>query len=214
MIYMISDLHGGKNLDGLRRYLSVCEEGDILFILGDVGLKFENSKENQRFTEDFLSIDKPIVILEGNHENHAYLNSFPEEIWCGGKINRISDNIIRLKRGNIFEIEGKTFFVMGGCKSSPKWKEQGLWFDGEEPSREELSLAYENLRRCDNRVDYILTHKYRPDMHSDDPMSLEGLKEYIDKNVDFKHWYAGHWHKRIDYDDRHSIVYDQPVPLT
>ena len=137
MIYFISDLHGGTRIQGLERYFSLYKEGDVLFILGDVGLKFEDTEENRKFTEDFLAIDKPIVIVEGNHENHAYLNSFPAENWNGGRINRISQHIIRLQRGNIFNIDGETFFVMGGCKSSPKWKEMGLWFDGEEPSYEE-----------------------------------------------------------------------------
>ena len=212
MIYLISDLHG-EACNGLIQYLSVYKKGDLLIILGDVGLKFENDEKNRKFTEDFLSIDKPIAFVEGNHENHPYLNSFPEEVWNGGTVNRLSENIVRLKRGNIFTIENKSFFVMGGCKSSPKWKQMGLWFDGEEPSAEELTLAYENLRKRENRVDYVLTHKYHPDMHSDDPLTLEGLKEYIDSNVDFGHWYSGHWHRTGTFDDRHSIVYDVPLAL-
>ena len=50
----------------------------------------------------------------------------------------------------------------------------GLWFDGEEPSAEEISLAYENLSVYKNKVDYVLTHKYHPDMctgdQSEDPL--------------------------------------------
>ena len=98
-----------------------------MIVLGDVGIKFENTQENQKFTEYFLSIDKPIVFLEGNHENHAYLNSFPEQEWNGGIVNRKTNNILRLKRGNVYQILGKTFFVMGGCKSSEKWKQMGIW---------------------------------------------------------------------------------------
>ena len=73
---------------------------------------------------------------------------------------------------------------------------------------EEIALAYEYLSICGNRVDYVLTHKYHPDMHGDDPLTLDGLKEYIDSKVDFKCWYAGHWHKNIRFDDRHIIVCD------
>jgi len=51
-----------------------------------------------------------------------------------------------LKRGNIYEINGNTFFVMGGCKSSAKWKEMGLWFDGEEPTEEEAVEILRGLR--------------------------------------------------------------------
>jgi predicted phosphodiesterase len=208
MIYLISDLHGGEKISGLKDYIANYIDGDLLIILGDVGIKFEDTLENQKFTEYFLSIDKPIAFIEGNHENHAYLNSFPEEEWCGGKINRISKNIVRLKRGNVYQILGKTFFTMGGCKSSAKWKEMGLWHDGEEPTREELALAYENLKAHGNKVDYVLTHKYYPDMASDDPLTLEGLKEYIDSNVDFKRWYSGHWHRETTFSDRHIVVYE------
>lgn len=56
--------------------------------------------------------------------------------------------------------------------------------------------------------DYVLTHKYYPDMASDDKMTIEGLKEYIDKNVEFKHWYSGHWHREIEFDNRHTVVYE------
>lgn len=213
MIYLLADLHGDINHKGLCRYLDFYKEGDLLIILGDVCLNFENTEENARFSEYFLALNKPIAIVDGNHENHPYLNAFPEEEWCGGRVNRLTPNIIRLQRGYIFEIEGKTFFAMGGCKSSDKWKERGLLYNGEEPSQEELSLAYKNLKAHGNRVDYVLTHKYRPDFKSDDLMTLEGLIKYIDEQVDFSHWYAGHWHQDITYDEKHTVVYDVPIPL-
>ena len=211
MIYLISDLHG-EETRGLRAYLEAYNEGDLLIILGDVGLKFEENEKNLKFTENFLKIDKPVAIVEGNHENHAYLNSFPEEEWCGGRINRLTPCIIRLKRGHIFDIEGKSFFVMGGCKSSAKWKDMGLWFDGEMPSCEEIATARKNLSKVGSHVDYVLTHKYSPEMDGA-PDTLEGLVKYIDENVSFNHWYAGHWHMKKCYDEKHTIVYDDPVVL-
>ena len=131
MIYLISDPHGGENMRGLERYLEVCTDSDLLIILGDLGVRFEDTEENRQFTEWFLSLDKPIAVVEGNHENHPFINAFPEDTWCGGEVHRLSDTIVHLKRGNIYTIGEKTFFVMGGCKSSAKWKEMGLWFDGE-----------------------------------------------------------------------------------
>lgn len=212
MIYFASDMHA-SHMEGVEEYLKNYKDGDLLIILGDLGLKFEKTEENRKFTEDFLAIDKPILLVEGNHENHPYLNSFPEEDFLGGRVNRITENIVRLKRGHVFTIEGKTFFVMGGCRSSAKWKPMGLWFEGEEPSPEEIATAYENLRAHGNRVDFVLTHKYHPDMHSDNPMTLEGLKDYIDGQVEFSQWYAGHWHKEIHYDEKHTIVGYDLYPL-
>ena len=208
MIYLLSDLHGEWK-QGLAEYLERYQKGDLLIVLGDVGLKFEKNQENELFTQKFLRIDKPIAIIDGNHDNHAYLNAFPQEEWCGGTVNRLSEYIVRLRRGQIFQVQGKTLFVMGGCKSSAIWKEKGLWYEGEEPTCEEVLSAYSNLRLYGNKVDYILTHKYHPDMQSDDEAGLDGLKEYIDGNVTFKHWYAGHWHKELVFDERHTIVYDK-----
>lgn len=217
MIYLISDPHGGESMEGFLRYLEISTDSDLLIILGDLGVCFEDTEENRHFTEWFLSLDKKIAVVEGNHENHGFINSFPSDTWCGGEVHRLSDTIVHLKRGNIYDIEGKTFFVMGGCKSSAKWKEMGLWFDGEEPTEEELSLAYSNLSKYNNRVDYVLTHKYvnYKEVEKDKypTLSLEGLTKYIDENVTFGHWYSGHWHICKAVDELHTFVYDEPIQV-
>ena len=121
MIYLISDIHGDKDFKGLKEYAANAGEEDLLIILGDVGLEFEKTERNREFTQFFLGLQKPIAIVDGNHENFAFLNSFPEEEWNGGRIHRLSPYIVHLMRGNIYCLEGKTFFVFGGCKSSAKW---------------------------------------------------------------------------------------------
>ena len=214
MIYLVSDLHGGESLSGLREYLSACRPDDLLIVLGDVGLCFEDTPENRRFTDFFLSLEVNVAFLDGNHENHPYLNSFPVERWQGGLVHRLSEHVVHLMRGNVYTIRGKTLFVMGGCKSSPKWKQMGLWYPGEEPSEAELALAHESLRFHQNKVDYILTHKYSPEEAKEAPdESLEGLMRVIDQSVRFRHWYSGHWHQERVLDDKHTVVYDRLVSL-
>lgn len=215
MIYLISDPHGGENARGIEWYLEVGTNSDLLIILGDLGLQFTNTKENQEFTRWFLSIDKPIAVVDGNHENYSFLHSFPDDTWCGGSVHRLSDHIVHLKRGNIYSINGQTFLVMGGCKSSEKWKEMGLWYDGEEPTEAELSLAYKNLSQHNHTVDYVLTHKYDnyQEQEATVPLTLEGLTLYIDSNVTFKHWYSGHWHYTKKIDNCHTVVYDEPIVI-
>lgn len=215
MIYLISDPHGGENRIGLERYLSVAKDDDLLIILGDLGLKFEITRENEQFTSWFLNLDSKIAIVDGNHENHAFLNSFPEERWCGGVVNRLSKNIVRLKRGNVFCIDGKTFFVFGGCKSSSRWKEAGLWYPGEEASEDELQLAYENIEKYNFKFDYILTHKYEQDPPIGTvSVKLLELTKYIEEKVAYGRWYSGHWHQNKRVDDKHTVVYDELLPLT
>ena len=212
MIWLLSDLHGGQDFKGLDQYLSFCKKDDILLILGDLELHFRDTKENADFTTLFESLKCNIAFLDGNHENFDWLDSLPTEEWNGGIVHRVSDNIVHLMRGNIFNINGYRFFVMGGCKSSQKWKDSGLWYPQEDPNEQEITAGYENLKKCGNKVDFILTHKYRRE-ESADPHTLEGLIDYIDENVSFRCWYAGHWHKNEVLDRKHITVFDEPLRL-
>ena len=214
MIYFLSDQHGGERVGELKKYYEIATENDLLIILGDVGLNFTDTEENRAFDELFLSATKRIAFLDGNHENFRYIYSYPEENWHGGKVHRLTENIVHLERGYVYEIAGKSFFVFGGCKSSAKWKDLGLWQEEEIPTEQEISRAYENLKKYGNCVDYILTHKYEqtPPDATFCP-DLGELEKYIDANVSYKHWYCGHSHKYRELDEKHTIIYDEPIKL-
>lgn len=214
MIYFISDIHGDIAFPGLKQYIEAATDDDLLIILGDTELNFQKTEENEKFTEWFLSINKKIIMIDGNHENFEYLNSFPEEEMYGGKVRRLTGNIILLERGNIYNIDGKSFFVFGGCKSSPKWKELGLWYPGEEPSKDELKRAHANLEKCNYTVDYVLTHKYEVTPGKGTVCAeLQKLVAFINENVNYKKWFVGHGHREFDIDAKHMMVYDRPVAL-
>jgi predicted phosphodiesterase len=208
MIYFISDVHEVINFIGLKRYLEIATENDLLIILGDVGLNFQDTKQNRLFTEQFLSIDKNIAFIEGNHENFAYLDNFPTEKWYGGTVNRLTDKIVRLIRGNIYKIDGYKFFTFGGCKSSKKWKEQGLWHFGEEPTLEQIDFAKNTLIQHANTVDFVLTHKYEIIGQGENSTLLVDLCKFIDQNVSYKKWLSGHWHREYSLDDKHIYLHE------
>ena len=214
MIYFISDIHGDINFKGLQEYLDIATDKDLLIILGDLELNFCDTQENREFTEQFLRLNKNIAFIDGNHENFAYLDAFPIEEWQGGEVNRLTQNIVRLRRGSVYQIDGLKFFTFGGCKSSAKWKEMGLWHFGDEPTESECALAVNNLNKNANKVDYILTHKYElEDGVGNGNKLLFDLCKYIDENVSFNKWLAGHWHKIAEHDKKHLYIYNQLLSL-
>lgn len=213
MIWFTSDPHGGQDMEGLNAYLASRKPGDLLIILGDMELHFRDTDANRDFTRWFESLDCEIAFIDGNHENFDHLYGLPEEDWHGGRVHRISPNIVHLMRGYVFAIDGHTFFTMGGCISTQKWKDSGLWWPQEDPSPEEIARGYENLRARGNKVDYILTHKHQVDDHDADPMTLQGLTNYVEAHVAYRHWYSGHWHKTMHPDARHTVVYQEPIAL-
>ena len=106
-------------------------------------------------------------------------------------------------RGQVFRIEDKTIFTMGGAYSTDKYiRKEGLsWWKEELPTNEEYREATQNLREAGNAVDYIVTHTAPrevirrmgkcPDPHD---AELTGFLEWILYEVKFKKWFFGHWH--------------------
>lgn len=214
MIYLISDIHADKNFLGLNEYLQKATDEDWLIILGDIGFGFEKTEQNKAFDEFFLSIKKNVAFIDGNHENYDLLYSYPVVDFFGGKAYKLTDKIFMLERGGIYEMEGKKLFVMGGCKSSASWKERGLWSPKEEPSEIEVNYAKENLKKHNNKVDFVLTHKYEYDETL--PVISQNLLElcrYIDESVEYKLWYSGHEHVIEKIDGKHFRIYNEIAEL-
>ena len=101
-----------------------------------------------------------VLFLDGNHECFPKIYSYPEEVWNGGKIHRVRQNIYHLMRGQVFEINGISSFTMGGGYSIDKiYRIPGRsWWPEEMPTQEEYKEAWDNLSKHDNRVDLIISH--------------------------------------------------------
>ena len=221
MIFITGDLHGDYDIQKLSsKCFTVQKEltrSDYVIICGDFGLLWDNSDEEKHWLKWLDEKPWTTLWIDGNHENYEYLNSCPEEIWNGGKVNRITENIVRLKRGEIFNIEGHSFFALGGCDSSAKWKAKGLWHPGDIPSREEIANCYTNLAKADFKVDYIVSHKYYcNECHvneGEETYELFALNKFIDKNVEFSRWFSGHRHQDYEIDGKHRVLFNKVIDL-
>lgn len=118
MLYITGDTHADwmnrLNTDAFPEQRSM-NKSDYVLILGDFGV-WDNSKR-EKYNLDWLE-KKPFttVFISGNHDNYDILYSLPVSEWHGGKVNFIRPSVIHLMRGEVYSIEGKTFFVFGGCK--------------------------------------------------------------------------------------------------
>ena len=45
------------------------------------------------------------------------LYNYPIEAWHGGKVHKIRPSVIRLMRGQAYNVEGKKIFTFGGARS-------------------------------------------------------------------------------------------------
>lgn len=190
---------------------------DYVIITGDFGGVWGQDRTDKYIIKTYEKRHFTTLFVDGNHENHDALDQYPVEEWHGGKIHRISNTVIHLMRGQVYEIGGKTFFTMGGAQSTDKiYRKEGVsWWARELPSDEEYSEAISNLEKHDFKVNYIVTHcapedyaYYYTDM--DISRKLNKMTQFLsglitEYNISFDGWYFGHYHEDIDSDKFHCL---------
>lgn len=219
MIYITGDTHGELDpfLNRLARY--ELTPNDTIIVCGDFGFVWGDPYHNAMLKE-LSKQNYTIAFLDGNHENYEFLNLHPvEENWHGGRIHRVEQNVIHLMRGQIFELEGKSFFTFGGAYSRDKYmrRRNVSWWEEELPNNDDYKTATANLERVGYHVDYVLTHQIPVSTiysmnHSPDPHDRE-LTGFLDwlyvESLTFNKWFAGHWHINRSFENgRMNILLD------
>lgn len=252
-VYITGDIHGDPTRFSTDSFYEQKQfPGDkgenTVIILGDCGLVWDFIRNKQEeYWLDWLE-NKPFttVFVDGNHENHKRLATYPIKEWHGGKVHEIRPHVLHLMRGEVFTIEDKKFFAFGGASShdvqdgildmnDPDFRKKmkaldkhgkymyrikGLsWWEEELPTDEEMDNGIDNLKKCGNKVDYIITHCassstaalishgiYRPD-------ELTRYFEEIRNKVDFSRWFMGHYHVNRAINDKEIILYEQIIRI-
>ena len=232
-IFVTGDTHCTHDIDKLLPHKASTQitnyekitKDDYMIIAGDAGIIWHD--KNSPLTKDVISLYESFpwttLFIDGNHENHKELATFPAEELNGGKVHKISDSIIHLMRGQIFTFNDKTIFTMGGADSIDKmWRvEDESWWPEEMPSDDEYDEAINNLTKANMKTDYIITHCsptfYLRRLCTIDPRPdrLTNFFERLEmvEKVEFKKWFFGHYHIDLELDATHRCLYDDIIEL-
>lgn len=217
MIFITGDVHGHfKRIEEFCRCFSTNKK-DILIILGDAGI---NSRGwiRDREKKDFLeTLPVTLFCIHGNHEQRPQtIPSYGKKIWRGGTVfyEKEYPHLLFGRDGDIFDFDGKQTIVIGGAFSIDKMYRisHGYnWWKDEQPSEEVRAYTERRLSMRGWTIDVVLSHtaplKYVPreafhqgiDQSRVD-QSTEIWLDQIEKQLNYKKWYCGHFHtkKRID----------------
>lgn len=245
-IYITGDTHGDIDIGKLSfenwpesrtltrdDYLIICGDFGLPFLLSDTWEKnvfipnkhARSCRESYKHWIKWLS-ERPYTILwvDGNHDNHPYWYQQPVIMWNGGMVNIHPDapNVIHLKRGEYYTIDGKTFWTMGGAFSHDKnWRVEGYtWWPEEIPSFDEMNHGLDILEQHDNKVDYIITHTMPQKLLGSvlgveyDPEPTRTYFDEVYQRTQFKYWSCGHFHQdSFDEDSKVYVLYNKILAL-
>ncbi|MBQ4129567.1 MAG: metallophosphoesterase [Ruminococcus sp.] len=200
MVYITGDIHADIK-DFESRSINKLKKGDVLIITGDFGFIWDNSKTELKNIKKLSKKKFTILFVEGVHENFELLEQYEEAEIFLSKAKKIADNIYCLNRGEIYTIENKTYFCLGGGEVEDPIENSGsdLLNQKSMPTDEQLQYAVDNLQKANKKVDIIITHEapasvkrlIRRDSNVNDiNMFLDTLLH----NVRYKKWYFGSLH--------------------
>jgi hypothetical protein len=123
-------------------------------------------------------------------------------------------------RGEIFNIQGKTFFAMGGARSTDRHLRTPYkdWWPNELPSKQEYDRAIDNLEESEWKVDYVITHC--ADSHTlwliDKFFNNDELTKFLgfikqQYRLEYTQHYFGHYHLDEQIDDKNTAVYNKII---
>jgi predicted phosphodiesterase len=225
MIYITGDTHIPIDIHKLsmKEFPEQKEmtKNDYVIICGDCGICWNNSEEEMFWRKWLNERNFTTLFVDGNHENFSMLNAYHVEQWQGGNVHMIGESIIHLMRGQVFNIDGLKFFTMGGASSVDKQfrKVNVSWWAEEEPSKQELQTALDNLEKHNWEVDYVITHTCSREMmlalcYVKEDNCLNGFfSNMIEPDLKYKHWYFGHFHWDKQLDEKHTLLYNTVVKL-
>lgn len=237
MIYITGDTHGRpeRNLS-FKQFKDGKEltKDDYVIICGDFGLLWSNLPDGdsaERRNIKWLN-DKPwtTLFIDGNHENFSRLAELEDKNMFGSKVGVVADSIYHLRRGEVYEIDGKDIFCFGGGYSIDKDGRVPdiTWWSEEMPTTAEYEYGFKELEKKGNRVDYVITHTcshmmfekllcyyprdLHPKVHGEDAIRM--FFNLIEERVKFKRWFFGHFHVNRILDDNHIALLDKVVRIT
>lgn len=223
MIFITGDTHGRHDFEKLNLFASThpqLSKKDYLIVAGDFGAVWDARTLDEDLAP-YEALPFTLLFIDGNHENFDLLDNYPQEEWMGGKVHRVAEHILHLMRGQVYSIEGKSFFTFGGATSVDRYmRQEGIsWWSQERPTDADIVEANRNLQAVGFKVDYIVTHScdekalyYPPLLTAFSPKTIfpeNQILSYFEEIVEYRHWYFGHYHLDGDLTDQKTVLFNE-----
>lgn len=151
------------------------------------------------------------LCIRGNHDrNPAALSGYRLQPWHGGEayVDEAYPRILFARDGSVFDLEGRPAITIGGAYSVDKRHRLAnghLWFPDEQLTEAEKRHVEQVLDRRRWRIDTVLSHTCPAAFVPQEALlpsidqstvdtSMEDWLQRIERRLDYRRWYCGHFH--------------------
>lgn len=228
MIYLTGDTHGQfRRLEIFNKQNPGLTENDLMIILGDAGFNYFGDERDTIKKKWVAELPFQILCIHGNHEMRPLsARAYEEYQWNGGIVyrQRMYSNILFAKDGEVFDLGGRKAIAIGGAYSVDKQYRLTFgyhWFEDEQPSPQIKKAVDSRLAQENWQIDAVLSHtcpaRYMPtevflegiDQSAVDNSTEEWLGK-LEKKLDYKQWFCGHYHTQKTV-DRLQFLYEDII---
>ena len=222
MLYVTGDMHGDESRVSKKR-LQMLKKGDTLIVCGDFGFLWDASANETAIRQKLKKRDYTICFVDGTHENFKLLNSYPVVEWNGGLAHRIQSNIYHLMRGQMYTIDGKTVFTMGGGESPDADVLDNDLSENDRaaiPTDREMLDGVNRMEQAGFVCDYIITHEPPAKVKdflllgTNTPQHVTALSAYFDElqtQCKYTRWFFGSMHIDKQISSSQVAVFQQII---
>lgn len=202
---MSGDWHGDQEF-GVEIVKHFSDKTKAFIHVGDFG--YFDPDDMVRVSMALQKVGAKMYWIDGNHENHARINSLERD---SEGLAEVHPNMYHVRRGTFIEVDGHTWLLNGGASSvDRKWRTEGFdWWPEERVDLDQIKSV------PPTKVSVLVTHEtpyrtkainhlenrpgnYWPEVDviiSEEQTKI--LSELINSNRP-EHVFHGHWHIRYD----------------
>lgn len=210
-VILTGDTHGSFARIRDLYYHGQIQRGSIVIVLGDAQINYTGDLRDTLIKLTLSELPITLFCIHGNHEFRPKMeHGYKRRKYHGGTVMVQNEypNILFALDGEVYTFQGKSCLVIGGAYSVDKEirLKMGLpWFADEQPSSRIKKKVERVLNDRGWDVDVVLSHttpfSYMPTEaflpgldQSKVDTSTEVWLDEIEKRLEYRKWYCGHYH--------------------
>lgn len=220
-LFVTGDTHQYIDIDKLYdfRIEEELTKDDILIILGDAGLVFNNDSEREkRWRKWFNDRNFTTVCVRGNHDNPIAIRQYPIVNRYGGELYQIEDSVFYVQDSAVYDFNGHICLCVNGADSIDMYeRKEGInWWREERITQKQVDIAIENALCYSRPINFVLSHTGGSEVCRNlgfKPTISDLMLDKVLNTVDYSKHFCGHYHKDVYINHNERVVFDDIIEV-